>query len=120
MNPVKTDKVLSAACEIRRKLFDASGHVSNFPRKFRNAILVRRLLRFYELTAMKQPTINPRADQNWNWPEKTWFQERLHAIKAREQELRRKPMVVSRLPLATAVKPESDQEPGAVQLSPKR
>jgi hypothetical protein len=68
---------------------------------------------------MKQPTINQSADQNWSWPEKTWFQERLNAIKAREQELRRKPMVVSRRPLTAAAKPESDQEPGAVELSPK-
>ncbi|HKY08459.1 MAG TPA: hypothetical protein VJQ55_09465 [Candidatus Binatia bacterium] len=29
-------------------------------------------------------------DQNWTWPEKTWFRERLNAIKARENEERRK------------------------------
>jgi hypothetical protein len=29
-------------------------------------------------------------DQNWRWPEKTWFRERLNAIKAREHEQRRK------------------------------
>lgn len=75
--------------------------------------------RFHALTVMKQPTINPSADQNWSWPEKTWFQERLNAIKAKEQELRRKPMVVSRRPVASAAKPESGQEPGAVELSPK-
>jgi hypothetical protein len=32
-------------------------------------------------------------DQNWQWPEKTWFRERLNAIKAREHEQRRKPVV---------------------------
>ena len=30
-------------------------------------------------------------DQNWQWPEKTWFRERLNAVKARENEERRKP-----------------------------
>lgn len=44
-NPAKTDKISSAAGKIWRKLFEASGHASNFPRKFRNAILVRRLLK---------------------------------------------------------------------------
>jgi hypothetical protein len=68
---------------------------------------------------MKQPMTNPSADQNWNWPEKTWFQERLNAVKAREQELRRKPFVDLRRPMTAAAKPESDQEPGAVELSPK-
>jgi hypothetical protein len=29
-------------------------------------------------------------DQNWRWPEKTWFRERLNAVKAREHEQRRK------------------------------
>jgi hypothetical protein len=29
-------------------------------------------------------------DQNWTWPEKTWFRERLNAIKARETQERRK------------------------------
>jgi hypothetical protein len=29
-------------------------------------------------------------DQNWQWPEKTWFRERLNAVKAREHEQRRK------------------------------
>lgn len=29
-------------------------------------------------------------DQNWRWPEKTWFRERLNAIKAREHEQRQK------------------------------
>jgi hypothetical protein len=29
-------------------------------------------------------------NQNWRWPEKTWFRERLNAIKARENEQRQK------------------------------
>ena len=34
-------------------------------------------------------------DQNWTWPEKTWFRERLNAIKARENEERRKTLTGS-------------------------
>jgi hypothetical protein len=41
--------------------------------------------------------LNPSAnhDQNWRWPEKTWFRERLNALKARENEERRKPLIAS-------------------------
>ena len=39
---------------------------------------------------MKQSSTYSSPDQNWQWPEKTWFRERLNAIKAREQEIRRK------------------------------
>ena len=41
-------------------------------------------------TAMKPRDANSYDGQNWAWPEKTWFRERLNAIKAREQEGRRK------------------------------
>ena len=37
-------------------------------------------------------------DQNWTWPEKTWFRERLNAIKARENEERRKTLTGSSKP----------------------
>lgn len=40
--------------------------------------------------AAKMPNTYSEADRNWHWPEKTWFQERLHSIKAREQDQRRK------------------------------
>jgi hypothetical protein len=40
---------------------------------------------------MKQPNGNGYDGQNWAWPQKTWFRERLNALKAREQEARRKP-----------------------------
>jgi hypothetical protein len=40
--------------------------------------------------ATKMPSTYSEADRNWQWPEKTWFQERLNSIKAREQEQRRK------------------------------
>ena len=39
---------------------------------------------------MKQAITSSNPDQNWHWPEKTWFRERLNAIKAREQETRQK------------------------------
>ena len=43
--------------------------------------------------AMKPLNNYSSPDQNWQWPEKTWFRERLNAIKAREHEQRRKPVV---------------------------
>ena len=44
---------------------------------------------------MKHLNPNSNHDQNWQWPEKTWFRERLNALKARENELRRKPLATS-------------------------
>ena len=41
---------------------------------------------------MKPPEFDPNADRNWAWPEKTWFRERLNALRAREHEAHRKPM----------------------------
>lgn len=42
---------------------------------------------------MRQSGNYSNPDQNWQWPEKTWFRERLNAIKARENEERRKVLV---------------------------
>lgn len=42
---------------------------------------------------MRQSSNYSNPDQNWQWPEKTWFRERLNAIKARENEERRKALV---------------------------
>jgi hypothetical protein len=39
---------------------------------------------------MKPPDTNPHFSPNWTWPEKTWFRERLNAIKAQELESNRK------------------------------
>jgi hypothetical protein len=36
------------------------------------------------------------VDANWQWPENTWFRERLNALKAREQQARRRPWVASK------------------------
>jgi hypothetical protein len=41
---------------------------------------------------MKFSSTDSSHDQNWQWPEKTWFRERLNAVKARESEQRRKPL----------------------------
>ena len=45
--------------------------------------------------SMKTSNSDANHDQNWQWPEKTWFRERLSALKARENEQRRKPLVSS-------------------------
>jgi hypothetical protein len=44
----------------------------------------------------KLPNNFSEADQNWQWPEKTWFRERLNAVKAQENGQRRKLGVSSR------------------------
>ena len=38
---------------------------------------------------MKQSTTSY-TDQNWSWPQSTWFQKRLNAIKAQEEAARQK------------------------------
>jgi hypothetical protein len=49
-------------------------------------------------------------DQNWQWPEKTWFRERLNALKARENEQRRKIAVGSARPERVAAQASSDKD----------
>jgi hypothetical protein len=44
---------------------------------------------------MKPLNANANHDQNWQWPEKTWFRERLNALKAQENGQRRKPLIAS-------------------------
>jgi hypothetical protein len=51
---------------------------------------------------MKQQDSNHPSDQNWNWPQKTWFQERLNAVKAREQQAQQKPQDPEISPAAKA------------------
>jgi hypothetical protein len=38
---------------------------------------------------MKQST-SSYTDQNWSWPQSTWFQKRLNTIKAQEEAARQK------------------------------
>jgi hypothetical protein len=49
-------------------------------------------------------------DQNWQWPEKTWFRERLNALKARENEQRRKIAVGSTRPEGATTQASSDKD----------
>ena len=56
---------------------------------------------------MKQPNTSINDGQNWQWPDKTWFRQRLNAIKAEENQQRRRPMVNSSQP-AKATSPETD------------
>ena len=67
---------------------------------------------------MKQPDVNPHFDQNWAWPQRTWFQERLNGLKAREHETHRKPADSPRNPTAVDTKPSGEKrseesEPGS-------
>jgi hypothetical protein len=52
--------------------------------------------------AMKQPNTISGDGQNWQWPQKTWFRERLSAIKAQENQQRRRPIVRSQQPATVA------------------
>jgi hypothetical protein len=53
----------------------------------------------------------PDVDGNWQWPEKTWFRERLNALKAQENEQRRKAGALSKAPSHSAAPDASDKEP---------
>jgi len=51
-----------------------------------------------------KPTSYSPVDQNWRWPEHTWFRERLQAVKSSQQEQRRRPLVSP--PAPRSEKPE--------------
>jgi len=59
---------------------------------------------------MKRPMFNPNFDRNWAWPEKTWFRERLNAVKARERETHPKPWERTQNPITAEIKPTDDNE----------
>jgi hypothetical protein len=69
--------------------------------------LVYRLLSKMNTIAMKQPNASINDGQNWQWPDKTWFRQRLNAIKAEENQQRRRPMVNSNQP-AKVTSPKTD------------
>jgi hypothetical protein len=50
------------------------------------------------------------VEGNWSWPEKTWFRERLNAVKAREQQ-RRKPIFDARKPALSAAPNGPEKDP---------
>jgi hypothetical protein len=58
--------------------------------------------------AMKPPEFEPNSDRNWAWPEKTWFRERLNALRAREHEAHRKPTNNQKASVAIEAKPSGD------------
>jgi hypothetical protein len=57
--------------------------------------------------AMKPPEFDPNSDRNWTWPEKTWFRERLNALRAREHETR-KPVANQKQSVAMEAKSSAD------------
>jgi hypothetical protein len=57
--------------------------------------------------------ISPRnadVDGNWQWPQKTWFRERLNALKAQEMEQRRKPLVSPKTPTSAAASATTEED----------
>jgi hypothetical protein len=61
--------------------------------------------------AMKRPMFNPNFDRNWAWPEKTWFRERLNAVKARERGSHPKPWDRSKSPVTVEATSSDDNDP---------
>jgi hypothetical protein len=57
---------------------------------------------------MKPSDFDPNSDGNWAWPEKTWFRERLNALRAREHENQKKPANNHKQPGAVEAKPHGD------------
>jgi hypothetical protein len=57
---------------------------------------------------MKSSDFDPNSDRNWAWPEKTWFRERLNALRAREHEAHRKPANNQKEARALETKPNGD------------
>ena len=54
------------------------------------------------------------VDRNWQWPQKTWFRERLNAVKAQENGQRRK-LVISPRQSATAT-PAIETKPDLLKV----
>jgi hypothetical protein len=59
--------------------------------------------------AMKKAESNTSFDQNWAWPEKTWFRERLNALRAREEQNHRKAVSARKNPATVEAKPGNDR-----------
>ena len=65
----------------------------------------------FDAIVMKQQDVNSYDGQAWAWPQKTWFRERLNAVKAQEYETRRKPLASLQKPTAVEVKPSGEKLP---------
>ena len=57
---------------------------------------------------MKPSDFDSNSDRNWAWPEKTWFRERLNALRAREHETHKKLVINQKQPGAVEAKPHGD------------
>lgn len=57
---------------------------------------------------MKQLNTIPQGGQNWQWPEQTWFRQRLNTVKAEETQQRRRINVDSQRPVQA---PSIDSDP---------
>jgi hypothetical protein len=56
---------------------------------------------------MKPSQFHPNSD-NWAWPEKTWFQERLNAMRARKYEAYHKAATNRKEPVGVETKNSGD------------
>jgi len=54
------------------------------------------------------------ADRNWQWPQKTWFRERLNAVKAQENGQRRKLVITPRQ--SAAATPAIETQPDTLKV----
>ena len=69
------------------------------------------LIAWWLLTkAMKKSDSNAHCDQNWAWPEKTWFRERLNALRARDEQNHRKAISTRREPATIEDKTGDERE----------
>ncbi len=73
-------------------------------------MVAHRLLVPPKQTAMKTQEINPNFDQNWAWPKKTWFRERLNALRARDEEEHRRLRGTRKDPGMIEVQAAADRE----------
>ena len=61
----------------------------------------------------KLPSNVSEANRNWQWPEKTWFRERLNAVKAQENGQRRKLVISPRQ--SAAATPAIETQPDTLK-----
>jgi len=62
----------------------------------------------------KRPSNFSEDDRNWQWPEKTWFRERLNAVKAQENGQRRKLVITPRQ--SAAATPAIETQPDTLKV----
>ena len=62
----------------------------------------------------KLPSNFSEVDRNWQWPQKTWFRERLNAVKAQENGQRRKLVISPRQ--SAAATPAIETQPDTLKV----